>query len=235
MESKYHYSPHEKMATLIADNYRLIQVMTRFGINVGFGDKTVSEVCRQQGVDCDTFLSVVNFTIDGYTHADTAGRISAQALMQYLKQSHVYFLGYLLPSIRRKLADGISSAPSEISFLIMRFFDEYETQVRTHMDFEERTIFAYVESLLNANTSSAPDLHTYSDHHEEVSSRLHELKSIIIKYGPAKADANLLNDALYDIYRCEEELSDHCHIEDELLIPAISMLEKAKKNTSHKQ
>lgn len=39
MESEYHYSPAEKMATLIADNYRLIQVMTRFGIRVGFGDK----------------------------------------------------------------------------------------------------------------------------------------------------------------------------------------------------
>ncbi len=59
-----------------------------------------------------------------------------------------------------------------------------------------------------------------------MASSLHELKSIIIKYGPADADANLLNDALYDIYRCEEELTSHCLVEDELLVPSIVRLEQ---------
>lgn len=226
MESKYHYSPEEKMATLIADNYKLIQVMTRFGIRVGFGDKTVSEVCRDQGVDCDTFLSVVNFVVDGYTHADVAGHISVAALMHYLRQSHIYFLDYMLPAIRRKLLDGIKMRTDDVSFLILKFFDEYMSQVRGHMEYEERTVFIYVESLLGGKPESGFSISTYSDHHEEVASSLHELKSLIIKYGPADSDANLLNDALYDIYRCEEELSSHCLVEDELLVPSIIRLEK---------
>ncbi len=226
MESKYHYSPEEKMATLIADNYRLIQVMSRFGISVGFGDQTVSEVCKAAGVDCDTFLSVVNFVADGYAHADAAAHVSIEALLHYLKQSHTYFLDYLLPSIRRKLLDGIPMRTDDVSMLIIKFFDEYVAEIRTHMEYEDRTVFAYIESLTSSEAYSGFSIVTYSDHHEEVSSKLHELKSIIIKYGPREADSNLLNAALYDIYRCEEELRSHCMVEDELLTPAIVRLEK---------
>lgn len=214
------------MATLIADDYRLIQVMTRFGIHVGFGDQTIGEVCRNQNVDCDTFLTVVNFVVDGYSHADQTINISLPALISYLQQSHTYFLDYLLPSIRRKLLDAISLDSSEISFLILKFFDEYVAQVRTHMEYEDRTVFRYVESLVSDEDTKDFDIHIYSDHHEEVSSRLHELKSIIIKYGPAQTDVNLLNAVLYDIYRCEEDLEKHCLIEDELLVPAILKYEQ---------
>ena len=226
MESKYHYSPDEKMARLIADDYRLIQVMSRFGISVGFGDQTVREVCSASGVDCDTFLSVVNFVVDGYAHADAAAHVSVSSLLHYLKQSHAYFLDWLLPSIRRRLLDGIPMRTDSVSILILKFFDEYVAEVRTHMEYEDRTVFAYIESLPSPGAKPGFSIGTYSDHHEEVSSRLHELKSIIIKYGPGDADSNLLNAVLYDIYRCEEELRSHCMVEDELLVSAIVRLEK---------
>ena len=49
------------MIDLIGDNYSLLQVMSRFGLSLGFGDKTVKEVCEMNNVDCQTFLVVVNF------------------------------------------------------------------------------------------------------------------------------------------------------------------------------
>ena len=58
------YTPTDKMSYLICDNYTLLQVMSRFDLSLGFGDKTVQEVCRENGVDCRTFLAVVNFMIE---------------------------------------------------------------------------------------------------------------------------------------------------------------------------
>ena len=133
---------------------------------------------------------------------------------------------YKRQAIRRKLLDGIRMRTDDVSFLILKFFDEYMSQVRGHMEYEEKTVFLYVDSLLGGSPKEGFSISTYSDHHEEVASSLHELKSIIIKYGPADADANLLNDALYDIYRCEEELTSHCLVEDELLVPSIVRLEQ---------
>jgi regulator of cell morphogenesis and NO signaling len=39
--------------------------MSRFGITLGFGEKTIEQVCRQCGVDTATFLAVMNYVKDG--------------------------------------------------------------------------------------------------------------------------------------------------------------------------
>ncbi len=59
------YNPSDKMSDLICSNYSLLQVMSRFDLSLGFGEKTVQEVCRENGVDCHTFLAVVNFMVEG--------------------------------------------------------------------------------------------------------------------------------------------------------------------------
>ena len=59
------YKPTDKMGDLICENYALLQVMSRFGISLGFGDKSVQEVCDMNQVDCNTFLIVVNFLGEG--------------------------------------------------------------------------------------------------------------------------------------------------------------------------
>lgn len=225
-ESRSYFHAGDRMLKLIADNYQLIQVMTRFGLRLGFGDKTVAEVCDEAGVDCDTFITVVNFVMEGGTLPEGERELSVEALMQYLKQSHIYFLDYCLPAIRRKLIDGIELRTTDISFLILRFFDDYCAEVRTHMEHEEKTVFVYIADLLRGVLHEGFTVSTYSKHHEEVSSRLRELKSLIIRYCPDSADTNLLNSALYDIYRCEHELGSHCLVEDRLLVPAIMKLEK---------
>lgn len=214
------YNPEDKMVSMISGDYRLLQVLSRFGIPLGFSDKTIKEVCDNYGVDCNTFLTVVNFMTDGINNVDTSN-LSLDSLLHYLKQSHVYFLDFYLPSIRRKLLDGITLKESDVSFLIIKLFDEYVDSVREHMEEEERHLFKQVEDLLNNRSVPEGELPVYSRHHEEVGSKLRELKNIVIKYCPPNASANLLNAALYDIYRCEEELESHCKIEDLLLLPAI--------------
>ena len=66
MDNLQKYKPTDKMIDLISDNYSLLQVMSRFGLSLGFGDKTVKEVCELNGVDCRTFLIVVNFMAEGH-------------------------------------------------------------------------------------------------------------------------------------------------------------------------
>ena len=67
---------------------------------------------------------------------------------------------------------------------------------------------------------------TFSKHHDQVGEKLTELKNIIIKYCPAKANENLLNAALFDIYACEAGLESHCKVEDYIFVPAILKLER---------
>lgn len=221
------YKSTDKMIDLISDNYTLLQVMSRFGLSLGFGEKTVEEVCEMNRVHCPTFLAVVNFVIEGFSRIDDSGNdISIPALVDYLRQAHTYFLDFCLPDIRQKLISAVDYSNDDVSFLILKFFDEYMNEVRKHMEYEERTVFKYVDALLNNNPPKNYQISTFSKHHDQISERLTELKNILIKYCPPKANKTMLNTALFDIYACEEGLDSHCKIEDYLFVPAILKLEK---------
>lgn len=86
------YKPTDKMSDLICENYVMLQVLSRFGLSLGFGDKTIQEVCEGNGVDYKTFLIVVNFLLeDSDRMQDHLKDLSIPALMSYLKQAHHYF------------------------------------------------------------------------------------------------------------------------------------------------
>ena len=48
MKSQKLYEADDKLISLIKDNYNVLQSLGAFGINLGFGDKTVREVCEMQ-------------------------------------------------------------------------------------------------------------------------------------------------------------------------------------------
>lgn len=218
------------MIDLISDNYSMLQGLSSFGIRLGFGDKTVDEVCTEQGVDCYTFLVVVNFLINGYAPKESDERISVKTLLGYLQASHRFFLDYQLPSIRKKLEEALSQGDN-MAMLILRLYDEYAHDIQLHMKYEEKTLFPYVNALLQGEQRPNYNVEIYSKHHDDITGKFHELKSIIIKYLPQDGlTNNQLTAAIYDIYSNEEWLSNHSNVEDVLFVPAIRLLEQKVKN-----
>lgn len=231
MKNQKMYEPDDKMISLIRDNYNLLQSLGSFGISLGFGDKTVSQVCEEQHVDTYTFLAVVNFTINGYRDFDDATRLSMPTLLQYLKASHDYFIGFQLPFIRKELVDALDDKDN-LARLILKLYDEYARSITAHMKYEEKNVYPYVEALLQGKSVNDFEIDMYSKHHGQESSKLRELKSIIIKYLPSDGlHNNQLSATLYDIYNNEEWLSLHAQVEDEIFIPAVRRLEQKLKQS----
>ena len=206
------------MCDLVCDRYPVLLIMSRFGIALGFGDKTIGEVCLDSGVDTATFLAVVNMHSDD--KAPDPETISVAALVGYLRNSHVYFL-----DIRRKLIEAIDCSHNDVAFAILRFFDEYVAEVHKHMDYEEQKVFPYVEGLLRGEHPEGYSIDIFRRHHDQVEAKLAELKRIIIRYYPS-GSTNELNGVLFDIFTCERDLASHNDIEDRLFIPAIKRLEE---------
>ena len=217
------------MIDLISDNYTMLQGLGAFGIRLGFGDKTVEEVCKEQGVDSYTFLAVVNFIINGYAPKDSDDRIDVETILGYLRASHRFFLDFQLPSIREKLKATLCQDDS-MSTLILHLYDEYAHDIQKHMRYEEKTLFPYVEALLRGEQTSRYNVGIFSKNHSDTTGKFQELKSIIIKYLPQdNLSNNKLTDTLYDIYNNEEWLCNHSNVEDCIFVPAIRLLEKKVK------
>ena len=218
------YNQNNRMSDLVCDNYPVLLVMSRFGIALGFGDKSIGEVCRENGVHTETFLAVVNLLLDEGDVDDYKNVISAGALLEYLHNSHDYFLNFRLPAIRCNLLNAIDGGEKDISIAILRFFDEYVAEVQKHMRYEESTVFPYVNSLLAGVKPDMYSIAIFRKRHDQVEAKLTELKNILIKYYPASS-SNELNSVLFDIFTCEQDLASHNYIEDYLFIPVIQTLE----------
>ena len=223
------YEADDKMISLIRDNYDLLQMLGSFGISLGFGDKTVKDTCEDNRVDTYTFLAVVNFTINGYSDAENDEQLSVPTLMHYLQASHAYYLDFQLPFIRRELEDSLNLDDS-LGQLILRFYDAYAQEIRRHMQYEQKTLFPYVQSLIDGRPTADYSIETFSKHHGAADKKLRELKLLIIKYLPSDGlHNNKLTATLHDIYDNEEWLHQHAMVEDHIFVPAIRRLEQMVK------
>ena len=204
--------------------------MGRFGMTIGFGEKTIFDVCQQCNVDVNAFLAVMNYVKNNTI--DSIGSISSKegvaSLLKYLKNSHRYFLDYQFPSMRRSLIDSIEMQ-NEIAFLVLKYYDIYVEEVRLHMANEDDTTFAWVEQMLNDDSTLSESGQLLSRHHDSIEKKLGELKKLFLQYYPQKDNNNELNSVVIELYRTEEELRSHCLIEDNLFTPAVRKLENRQK------
>ncbi len=224
------YRETDKMSDLICENYPMVLVMSRFGIELGFGEKNIGEVCRKNDVDLNTFLTVVNFLVEEanapLTNQDKY--ISLESLISYLHNAHSYFLDFRLPHIRRKLTEAITDCTKDVAFVITRFFDEYASEVNKHMLYEEKVVFPYAQNLLKGIKDPKYNITIFRKHHDQIEMKIIELKNILIKYYPGKG-SHLLNSVLFDIFATEQDLASHNRVEDYIFVPAILSLEKDLK------
>lgn len=225
------------MSALVEGNYHALLVMSRFGLGLGFGDKTIGEVCADHDVDTDTFLAVVNLTLDGDRQAERPpSRVAPDALLRYLVNSHDYFLEFRLPAIRRELVEVLGGPSSgntspdnpssgDLAAAVLRYFDEYVGEVGRHMRGEERGLFPYVRALARGERTEGAKGAAPHKKHDRMQQKLSEFKRILIKYYPTRS-TNRLNAVLFDIYNCESDMASHNEVEELLLAPVIGELER---------
>ncbi len=231
------FTPKDRMEQLITTNYRLLNMLSRFGISLGVADRSIEEVCRLNGVDCSTFLAVVNL-FNNPDNPQEDVEFSTEELISYLQKSHTYYIDYRLPAIRAELEKATQSGGKQMQYLILNYFDDYAAEVARHMNQENEEVFPYVQKLLVAyrngeNLSGGKNPHIFSEQHNSIDVRLGELIDIIVKYYPGGA-TNELNTVLYDIFVCQQDLESHNLIEDVLLVPQLKKMEEALQKKSEK-
>lgn len=223
------YRGWNTMREMVQDNNFLLHVISRFDIAYGFGDETIQKVCSDNNVHAGTFLAICNL-ISGYPHDMTD--MSLKSLVGYLRHAHRSIIHITLPHIKHHLVEGIGHSSSEkVSLLLLKFFDEYVAEVRSHMEKEDDEIFRYAEQLADGKISDGMTLSGYVAHHEPMSDKLRELKDIFI-YHYTQKDNDLLSSVLFDIILCERDLATHFDVENRLLVPLVSALEKTNTAAS---
>lgn len=209
---------------IINDDYTILPLLSRFSIPLGLSSETIADVCRQNAIDVKALLMVLNYIRTGIIDTSYIGTVSPVEVVKFLKNSHDYFINYKFAHIRKNLTGALELEPNGNNNLILNFFDNFVKKVEEHFQYEENTVFPYIEAL-GAGKKTSYSIETFERHHEEVGGALADLKNIILRYYRTTVP-NLMYDVLVDIYNCEEDLASHSDIENNILIPMVYELEK---------
>jgi len=228
-----------KMADVVQGNYLLMPVISRFGIPLGFGEKTVQAVCRKYRVDVDFFLAIMNaFTYDNYFPEKKLQAFNVLMILDYLQKTHSYYIETQVPLIEKLLNSLLRQRPFDAKNLklIQRFFREYKRELFNHLDQEETTTFPYVKTvyrIFHAPHPSAREkralsnysMHVYEEEHTDVDEKLYDLKNILIKYVRGDSLNAVYQEVIFELFRLEKDIQDHTRIENNILLPLVEEME----------
>ena len=220
------YKGSDKICDLMAHEEDAIQIISRFGLEMGVGEQTIEQVCAAHDVHTPTFLSIVNYKV--FHQRAIPEDIDVPTLQRYLRNAHTYFLDFRLPRLRNALVEAIMPADptTKIPGLILRCYDEFVDEIRTHIEHENAGLF---------------DEHEHDD--QRITDKLTEIKNLIIKYYPGASSRQteedrvrsaekdnslvtyLLIGVMSDLWHTEQDFADHCAIEDDILRPALTKQE----------
>lgn len=215
------FTSRMKMADMIASNYDLILMLPRFGIPLGFGEKSVKEVCRERGVDENFFLTVCNiYSFDDYRPDDEeVAAIDHRLVVEHLQASHRYYIEERLPHMQHHLDHVAESAGDQSSAVLKKYFADYCREVRDHVRREERNLISMLDTLSDGEPLSKAVTDHYVKSHDNIKDKLSDLTQIIYKYIPGERLNEEMMELVFDIMQLSRDLEKHAMIEELLLMP----------------
>jgi regulator of cell morphogenesis and NO signaling len=225
-------SGNAKMADILMANGRLIYMLPAFGIEMGFGEKTVEQVCEGYGVSLPLFLLVCNiYTIPDYmpTHSELKS-VAIEDVVVFLQKGHRNYLAVGMPKIIESLLylAEIHVQPANKNMLIA-FCEKYKQDVQSHIRYEEDVVFSYIHKMLAGERPPYMSC-DFEESHRVISTVLRDLRNIIIKYVPPTCTISQCLSILTDISLFESDLCKHSRLEELVLVPLIERLSEDGNN-----
>ena len=206
---------------------KLLLTLSRFGIELGFGDHSVKEVCDKAKVSPSFFLLICNLysNSDFIPSQDDIKSVDAYTILSYLSESHKYYLEERLPHIELHLRRIVEDCPAKFCNTINRFFNEYKDEVESHFKYEEDVVFPYIKSLCNKTLSPDFSISEFKSNHSNIEDKLNDLMNILIKYLPANVFPKERIEISLDIMEVTSDLRSHTLVEERILVPFVEMME----------
>lgn len=241
MNKTQSFTPDTRMSDLVHHDYCLIPVIGRFGIEFGFGNKTVSDVCKDNNINKWFFLEIVNsFRNDEYFPSVQLQNFHAKLIIQYLSNTHTYYLQSKIPDIQSYInameASTVKKNSKNIK-LLNNFFKQYREELTVHLHKEDNDVYPYIlaieEAFLTDNISAdiveriyKEPIAKYERNHDNIEIKLRDLKNLIIKFLPPSLCKELCQKLLIELFRLESDIENHTRIEEKVLIPKVKHLEQ---------
>jgi regulator of cell morphogenesis and NO signaling len=229
--------PAVQMSEVVEEHPSLIPVINRFGIRLGFGDKSVQEICIAHQLDVDFFLTVINtFLHEEYFPEKKLQSFHTSQIVDYLAKTNRHYLLYQLPNIERHLTPFINMGIINNQTLsVGKFFSSFKEKLIIRIKNDAEQWFPYCLNLSETfkeshrpaeDKSQLPPSQSGKQTEDAIEEVLADLKRIIIKHLSGEYDDNLCYAVIFGINSLEKDIKQHNRIRYKILNPMVAIMEK---------
>jgi regulator of cell morphogenesis and NO signaling len=220
----------QKLADVVLRNYTLIPVVNRFGIELGFGDKTIEAICAEHKIDAAFFVTLLNtISIESYYSNEKLKMANTMQLIDYLKKTLENYKHSEINVIEIHINQLRDSCPEENIHLqlIENFFIQFRHEFRQYVDDITRNLFEVVAGIFQQASSrqsenpphELPDFAGFQHTCMQLNEKLSDMKSLLIKYLTGKFDRRIRNAIIFIISRFEQDIHNYMRLQYRLLKP----------------
>ncbi len=235
--------PENKLADVILHNYQLIPVINRFGIELGFGDKKIDEICNEHQIDAYFFTTLLNtISYESYFSEKKLNISNTLQLIDYLRKTLFNYKETELNviEIHIKQLTASCSEPNKHLRLIDDFFIQFKSEFLQYIDAINTGLFEQVEKIYSqfiqkektiSQELKLPDFEYFQNKCIQLNDKLSDMKSLLVKYLTGNFDRRIRNAIIYIISRFEIDIQIYMRLQNRLLKPmAKEMLTQIPQN-----
>lgn len=213
-------TPESKLCDVIIDEPSVVPVVNRFDIALGVGDRTVKAICKEKGIDCTFFITILNAFINESFFPDIAvGAFSAKDVTDYLRMTNNSYLRNQLPNIERHFNALITHSDTNNNLpLLFNFYREVRTEIERRVSDDNR----WFDEIASAeNGCSQPSQPADTDSIEE---KLSDLINMFVIHLRGDYDRNLCHAVLFAVISLEKDVRQNNRIRNRVLRPLAEAL-----------
>ncbi|NDW17862.1 LuxR family transcriptional regulator [Dysgonomonas sp. 216] len=193
------------LSDAISEHNFLIPIINRFGIKLGIGDLSVTELCLKYNLNEDFFLAIINTYLNEDFFPETKlKKFSIDLVANYLKKTDSDYRHALIPNIEKHLNAFIAMSASDNKQLrlIRKLFEDFKSEFLNRIE----------NGLIEDDSSHA---------------LLLDMKNILIKHISGNFNENLCYAVLFSVDSLQNDLNKHNRIREKILKPMIDSLVEA--------
>jgi regulator of cell morphogenesis and NO signaling len=232
---------YQTLEGLIVKNHKVGLVLHKQGLLIhGCEHQTLTAFCDLMGIDLQETAAMI-LPLLKETNAPPEPNLTAFSVIQlihYLEQTHHDYIRIKIPSLVSYLFYLKSIHPEHDFDVLLRAFQTFNTDLKTHILYEEDTVFPYIKTLILMAQEPffPPKLFTkYKDisihkiksaHNHEEEDEMAEIRALTQGFQTESALSLSHKVFIFELKDLERDLRHHAYIEDHHLFPQAEMLER---------
>lgn len=212
---------NSKLSEIVINEPSSISILNRFNIYLGFGDKTVKNICDEMHMDVDFFTAILNtYVNEDFFPEETLKSYSLGKITEYFSKTNGYYLHFQIPNIERHfdLLLSKSIGNSNNLELLRNFFAEVKTELINRIENDTKVLFPQIQSgKIQTDDLITEDCDTIED-------KLSDLINMFVIHLKGEYDVNLCHAVLLAILSLQKDIRQNNRIRYRIMFPLLKSL-----------